>query len=125
MFAALLTYVTGPFRTIAIWIAVATIVIGIGFTYLKVAEHNAAAQATLEYNNEQLRMTMHQNQEFYKKNNDLAKQVEDLSKEVTDLNQTVQNVNDATAAWIASQKEQGKVDPFFNELLNQMKGKSK
>jgi peptidoglycan hydrolase CwlO-like protein len=115
-------FLTGPLGKIATYAGIVLVVVGIAFGYLKLKEHEAVQQATLQYNIEQLQQVQKQNDAYKAQIDTLQQQADVLVKQNDDLNKAVDTQKDEIDSFILNSNDQT-LDPLFNQVLNKMKGK--
>ena len=112
---------TGPFRSFFIYGTIIIFLLTSAFGYVKLKEHEAAKEASLQFNQAQLEQTIKENKIYADHEKALQEQVDQLSKQNTELNDQLQLKSDQVEAWINNQKDTT-LDPIFNDVLKQMRG---
>jgi len=93
-------FLTGPLGKIATYAGIVLVVVGIAFGYLKLKEHEAVQQATIQYNIEQLQQVQKQNDAYKAQIDTLQQQADVLVKQNDDLNKAVDTQKDEIDSFI-------------------------
>jgi predicted nucleotide-binding protein (sugar kinase/HSP70/actin superfamily) len=117
-----LTLLTGVFgKYIAIG-AVILLLIGGAFGYLKLKEHEAAREALIQFNQQQIELVQKQN-EAYKAQLDALQSIQaDLIKKNNELNADIDKQNESINDFFKFSTDKT-LDPIFNQMLNKLNGK--
>ena len=117
-----LTFLTSQYGKYVAVVVIVLIIVAGAFGYVKLKEHEAAQAALVNFNQQQLELTIKQNNDYQKKIEELSRIATDLLAKNNELNSVVDLNANQTIEFIDKSKPSVKLDPLFNQTLKKIKG---